>query len=1349
MIGTKTIVQAPTENISFQDRLSTILAAIYQFAALVIFAIVPLLAYNWLQTPFIGFFVENTMLTNGVGPQKPGSWPAYAQGVNKFGMHLTEINGEAVFSPQELIETLSKYEVGDTVVITYVDLDKTTKELEVELQAFPFADQISLLLVPYFTGLIYLLCSIWVFSLRRNDVAGRAFVLFATSVALTLVTLFDLYTTQQLVHLWTLALSLSGGGMLIVAMVFPENLKWVQKYPVLRLMPLIPAILLAVVVFPSLFNLNAPQAYAEGWGDEYSFAGLAILTFLGLAVYRFRTSESPITHEQARIILVGSAIAFGPVGIYFIVTSFIVNIVFPPVVLIPLVAFPVATAYAILRYRLLNTDYIFSRVTLYAALSILSVTTYVLLVWGSSVILGEVIQANDPVLLGIMIFIIALAYNPLRNKLRGQVDALFFRGRAIYQERLQTFSHDLTRAVELPKIISLLREYIDQNLKPSQTHIFLYDPLTEQYVASNGPDNKPTTDVRFSVNGALAQALYEPNPVFLGDSERLPNALLPDRARLALLGAQLFVAMPGTQHHTGWLALGARQTGEPYSRRDLAFVVSLSEQAALAIQRAQVVFDLQRRVHEMNVLGRVAQGVNVTINFDDILELVYAQTIQVLKAQYVRITLFNNTTQTFYHVFYLDHDERLVEYENRPIPDGLGLEQDVVRGQRAIITEDYLRECRHRSYMPALQGIYAWIGVPLNTGNETIGAISLGSTDPSIAYTREQQEILQAIADQAAGAIIKTQLLDESQRRARQLEILNQVGRSLTSTLELDPLLNQILVSAVEILHSEAGSLLLVDEVTGELIFVVTTGPVAGDLTGMRLPPGTGLVGKAVEMRSPIIDNNVHQSKDWFEKTDENTGFITRALMVVPMEVRDKVIGVIEVINKVDGSPFSPDDQHLLAAFTAQAAVAIENARLFTMTDQALTARVEELSVMQRVDRELNASLDLTRAMHITLDWAMRQSKAGAGLVAVVENKEEEDTPKIRVMASQGYSGLDFGDRQELDRVRRIAGIEEALQGRNLSPKPEQNGTHYLLAGGQSQMVIPIRREDQTIGIILLESTLTENFDAETTAFLTRLSDHAAIAIANAQLFTAVEAANAAKSDFINFVSHELKTPMTSIQGYTDLLAKGAIGPVNEAQAGFLATIRANVRRMDRLVSDLADISRIEAGRLRLDFASVAFQDIVDEVVRSTRGQIDQKEQTLVVEVSDSLPPIWGDRTRVTQVLTNLVSNAHKYTPQQGQIVVRAEATPNQWDTNAEAAPKVLHVAVQDTGIGIKPEDQKQIFSKFFRSDDPKARESPGTGLGLNITKNLVELQGGKIWFESEFRKGTTFHFTIPIAEIN
>ena len=134
-----------------------------------------------------------------------------------------------------------------------------------------------------------------------------------------------------------------------------------------------------------------------------------------------------------------------------------------------------------------------------------------------------------------------------------------------------------------------------------------------------------------------------------------------------------------------------------------------------------------------------------------------------------------------------------------------------------------------------------------------------------------------------------------------------------------------------------------------------------------------------------------------------------------------------------------------------------------------------------------------------------------------------------------------------------------------------------------------------------------------------------------------------------------------------------------------------------------------------------------------------------MLNIPAGLSPVWADRTRLEQELVNLVSNAHKYTPAAGEIEVAAEYCPNQWDPGGAA--NVIHLWVKDNGIGISEEDQKKIFQKFFRSEDPKTREASGSGLGLNITRSLVEMQGGKIWFESEFRRGTTFHFTVPVSE--
>jgi len=516
----------------------------------------------------------------------------------------------------------------------------------------------------------------------------------------------------------------------------------------------------------------------------------------------------------------------------------------------------------------------------------------------------------------------------------------------------------------------------------------------------------------------------------------------------------------------------------------------------------------------------------------------------------------------------------------------------------------------------------------------------------------------------------------------------------------------------------------------------VVDSPVANDLVGKRLPPGSGVVGRAVRSMMPVIVNDVASSPDWFCKTDRQTGFVTRALLVVPLVVKERVIGVIEVINRKDGVPFTAEDENLLMAFGAQAAIAIENARLFTMTDQALAERVEELSVMQRIDRELNTTLDASRAMRITLEWAMRQSHAAAGLVAIVYDDG------LQIIASQGY-GEELAAYQEALLPYAPYELQEVI--RTGQPVQRAVAEQALLKGATVQVLLPLRREGVTNGLILLEAREGGMLAQEVVDFLTRLCDHASIAIANAQLYAAVQAASVAKSEFVSFVAHELKNPMTSIKGYTDFLAKGAVGPINEMQANFLAIIRSNIDRMNTLISDLNDLSKIEAGRLKMDFKDHVLADIVDEVIRSTKRQIDEKEQVLEIKLPEDLPKIWADRVRVVQILVNLVSNAYKYTDRGGTIYVCAERCENIWDANGPR--QVVHIWVQDTGIGISPEDQKKIFQRFFRSDDQKAREAPGTGLGLNITRSLVEMQGGKIWFESEFRKGTTFHFTVPIAE--
>lgn len=1315
---------------------------IYQAIAVIIFARGLVLAVGWFQQPFLGAFYEHTLVFNGTGPGLASSdpaWELYRQVV--VGDQMVAINNSPVRSATEVSTILNRLSVGDNVTVTIRSENGEERDAEITLVSFPSSGRTVYFIIPSLLSFIFLVASAWIFGLRRNEPAGRAFSLFTSSLAIITGAYFNISTTHQFTFIWTLACALSGGALVALALSFPLEPRMIITRPYLRLIGILISLILAVQAFTTLFNFAQPTAYIRSWQYIFGFIALSVFLYLGINLYHALYAQSPVIKIQSRTILYGAIVAFLPMGSWLAVKVFVTNLAFWTYLFLPLTVFPLVIGYTILRFRFLRTDDIVRRGFVYSILTVLVVGGYALIATGLSFVLNTsfntYLPANNPYLIGVCVFILILIFDSLRLRLQTLLDTVFFRGDRAFAQQLEGFSHKLSTAIDLNNIGLILREQIASTLIPSRIHIYTYDSLNDYYSALPGADRRPTSDIRFAATSPFARYFEtEHLPLYLDNTASLPASLQVEQSRLALLGARLFIVLPGKQRENGWLALGPRLSGQPYTPRDLRFLENICDQASIAIERVQTVAHLERQILEMNALTRVSQGVNVTLTFDDVLELIYAQTSQIIPTSHFHITLYNKDSDYYYYGFCVENSERIPTAENQPFSVNTGLSPEVIRKGRPIITQDYLRECQARSHTPVLENVFAWMGVPLNAGAQSIGALSIGSRDGGTVYTRGQLELLQAIADQTAGAIVKARLLEETQKRAYQLATLNDITRQLTSTVELGPLLQNILENAVGILNCEAGSLFMVDDQTGELVFRVTVGPVATNLIGQRLPPGTGIVGRAAQTRAPVIENEDQRTAARFKGVDQQTGFVSRSLMAVPLQSKDHVTGVIEVINRRDGLPFVEDDQSLLTAFAGQAAVAIENARLFELTDQQLAARVEELSVMQRIDRELNASLEMDRAMRITLDWALRQSAAEAGLIGMLEEG------MLRVMSHQG-----FDERMEKLPEDQTIKIEiPAMFAALETGQPQRltvgNTRDKLLSTAHTQMVIPIRRETVVIGLLHLESTSDSLVDID---FLTRLTDHAAIAISNAQLFGEVQRANLAKSDFVSFVAHELKNPMTSIKGYTELLAGGAVGQINDMQNNFLTTIKSNVERMSTLVSDLNDNAKIEAGRLRFEYKATDAAGLVDEVVRSLKRQIEEKKQTLEVAIPPQLPLMWADRTRVGQVLTNLASNSYKYTPEGGTLQIGVEETANQWDP--EGAARVIHLWVKDNGIGLSPEDQQKMFQKFFRSDDPKAREAPGTGLGLNITKSLVEMQGGKIWFESEFRNGTTFHFTVPVAE--
>lgn len=279
-------------------------------------------------------------------------------------------------------------------------------------------------------------------------------------------------------------------------------------------------------------------------------------------------------------------------------------------------------------------------------------------------------------------------------------------------------------------------------------------------------------------------------------------------------------------------------------------------------------------------------------------------------------------------------------------------------------------------------------------------------------------------------------------------------------------------------------------------------------------------------------------------------------------------------------------------------------------------------------------------------------------------------------------------------------------------------------------------------GIVGRSRELLDEVNEKSRALEQEIGDRTQIEKALQQATQEAEQANAAKSELVSFVSHELRAPISAIMLSRELLVTRVPGHLSEAQLALLNGIQDNTDRMMNLVNDLMDISRIENGKLLLKLAPVSLSTTLKEVMVSLQGEFDRKEQALVLDIPAALPLLWCDRARLVQVLTNLLSNANKYTPKAGRITISAATVVDLGSANGSA--EFVRVTVQDNGIGISRKDQEQVFEKFFRSKEAQSASVPGVGLGLAIVKNLVEVQNGRIWFDSDKSQGTKFHVALP-----
>jgi signal transduction histidine kinase/putative methionine-R-sulfoxide reductase with GAF domain len=650
------------------------------------------------------------------------------------------------------------------------------------------------------------------------------------------------------------------------------------------------------------------------------------------------------------------------------------------------------------------------------------------------------------------------------------------------------------------------------------------------------------------------------------------------------------------------------------------------------------------------------------------------------------------------------------------------------------------------------------LSVPLVRESAAIGVIQLRRAEVN-PFSDKQIALLQTFADQAVIAIENVRLFKELEARTaeltrsvEELRALGEVGRAVSGSLDIQSVLTSIVSHAVELSQTDAGTIYEFDEVTQIFVPQASYGMSEELIEALResqIRIGEGAVGQAARTRAAFQRADLEREPHYALRFLIEAGY--RALLAVPLLREDRVIGALAVRRKAPGM-FPKEIVDLLQTFATQSVIAIQNARLFREIDEKSRA-LEELSRNQeqlsRLSTALQEPLSLSEQLTRVLDAARQvvgldhlyiwtPSPAGDGL-----------------MVSAG-AGLSEGDWRDLvgvtipfDEAGALAAVYrdgEPLLFNEAHPVPEKYRLRHPYSGIaalrlKAFLVSPMIARGRTVGVLSADNRVGRApIPAHTVDLLHSFAAQAAVAVENARLFQEIqekgqqlELASKHKSQFLANMSHELRTPMNAVLGYTDLILDDIFGEVPPAIRETLERIKTNGHHLLALINDVLDLSRMEAGQLTLSLGDYAMGEVVHAVVSAVESLAAAKKLAFKAIVPADLPPGLGDERRLTQVLLNLAGNAIKFTDA-GEVSIEAQV-----------ADGAFLVSVSDTGPGISDADRQRIFEEFQQVDSSSTRSKGGSGLGLSISRRIVELHGGRLWVESALGAGSTFYVKVPL----